>query len=233
MPLQHLFGCATVFHLSWNQHACEGLWFHEKWNTVCAQALSNTSSGAQPCSTCHGTRDSFVPKPCPIFHVTKPLARCAGSMKSGTRFCAQSNFRRPHKKRICFGSGRAESASVLRAIARPNIADMRSRNFCATAREADMRSRNLRDHSQSRCVFCAVSENCFARRTSFHFSRNQRIWPVVWLREKWDTVVHKRVSGSMKSGTRLCARGGVGESLCANRVPLFMEPKPFAGMLVP
>jgi len=120
-------------------------------------------------------------QPCPIFHVTKPLARCAGSMKSGTRFCAQSNFRRPHKKRICFGSGRAESASVLRAIARPNIADMRSRNFCATAREADMRSRNfcatareadmwsrnfcattpkanyvvaqfLRDHSQSRYV---------------------------------------------------------------------------------
>jgi len=179
MPLQHLFGCTTVFHFSWNQHACEGLWFHEKWNTVCAQALSKTSSGAQPCSTFHGTRDLFVPKPCPIFHVTKPLARCAGSMKSGTRFCAQSNFRRPRKKRICFGSGRAEIArpricfAIGRAeIAQPNIADMRSRNFCATAREADMRSRNfcatareanyvvaqfLRDHSQSKLCGRAIS----------------------------------------------------------------------------
>jgi len=142
----------------------------------------------------------------------------------------RAEIARPH---ICFASGRAE-------IARPHICFASGRNFCATAYQLRDRSRSrcavsqsLRDHSQSRCVFCAVSESCFARRTLFHFSWNQRIWPVVWLREKWDTVVHKRVSGSMKSGTRLCARGGVGESLCANRVPLFMEPKPFAGMLVP
>ena len=80
MPLQDLFGRATVFHLvgrttvfhfSWNQHSWEELWFHEKWNTVCALCLSNTSLATQLCST---------------FHETNMPAKGFGSMTSGTKF---------------------------------------------------------------------------------------------------------------------------------------------------
>ena len=66
----------TVFHFSWNQHAWERLRFHEKWNTVCAQVLSNTSSGAQLCSTFHGTN--------------MPGKGC-GSMKSATQFARNAS----------------------------------------------------------------------------------------------------------------------------------------------
>jgi len=169
-----------------------------------------------------------VRKPCSTSHGTEAFPRHVGSMKSGTRLCAKKGVR----DIFCAKSIRVPLFMEPRPFPGVRV-PWKVEHGCA-AKEV------LERH-------CA--------QTVFHFSWNRGPSQACWFHEKWNTVVRPkrrwrelvrklcstfhgtaafpRHVGSMKSGTRLCAKRGVREALCANRVPLFMEPKPFAGMLVP
>ena len=155
--LQRLFGSTTVFHFSWNHHACKRLRFHEQWNAVVRprelarrtvfhfswnqHAWERLRFHEKWNTVCAKdlSNASFGAQPCSTFHGTNMPGKGLGSMRSGTKPCP-----------------------------------------------------------------------------IFHVTK-----PLA------------RCAGSMKSGTRFCAQSSVGESLHPNRVPLFMEPQLFRGMLVP